>query len=79
MFYVTELRDVLGKDGINLGGLGVFVLIAYATGHLLGAIGNLIEAVHWRTQGGMPTNWIVGMRPRAYCRRSRLPTGGRRE
>jgi hypothetical protein len=64
MFYVPQLQDVLGKDGINLGGLGVFVLIAYATGHLLGAIGNLIEAVHWRTRGGMPTSWIVGTRPR---------------
>jgi hypothetical protein len=63
MFYVPQLRDILGKDGINLGGLGVYVLIAYATGHLLGAIGNLIEAVHWRTRGGMPTSWIVGTRP----------------
>src|ERR1700730_6630411 len=64
MFYVPELRDVLGKDGVNLGGLGVFVLIAYAMGHLLGAIGNLIEAAYWRTRGGMPTSWIVGTRPR---------------
>ena len=64
MFYVPELRGALGKDGINLGGLGVFVLVAYAMGHLLGAIGNLIEAVYWRTRGGMPTSWIVGTRPR---------------
>jgi hypothetical protein len=62
--YIPELRDVLGKDGINLGGLGVFMLIAYATGHLLAALGNLIETGYWRTRGGMPTNWIVGMRPR---------------
>jgi hypothetical protein len=49
MFYLPELRNVLGKDGVNLGGLGVFVLIAYAMGHLLGAVGNLIEAAYWRT------------------------------
>jgi hypothetical protein len=64
MFYLPELRDILGKDGINLGGLGVFVLIAYATGHVLAAIGNLVEAVYWRTRAGMPTNWVVGIRPR---------------
>jgi hypothetical protein len=64
MFYVPELRNVLGKDGVNLGGLGVFVLIAYAMGHLLGAVGNLIEAAYWRTRGGMPTSWVVGSRPR---------------
>jgi hypothetical protein len=64
MFYIPELRDVLGKEGINLGGLGVFLLIAYATGHLLAALGNLIETAFWRTRGGMPTNWIVGTRPR---------------
>ena len=52
MFYLPELRNVLGKDGVNLGGLGVFVLIAYAMGHLLGAVGNLIEAAYWRTRGG---------------------------
>jgi len=64
MFYLPELRNVLGKDGVNLGGLGVFVLIAYAMGHLLGAVGNLIEAAYWRTRGGMPTSWVVGSRPR---------------
>jgi hypothetical protein len=63
MSYFPELRDIIGRDGINLGGLGVFVLIAYAAGHLLGAVGNLIEAIYWRTRGGMPTNWIVGIRP----------------
>ena len=61
MLYVPELRDVLGKNGIDLGGLGVFLLVAFATGHLLAAFGNLIvEIPYWRIWGGIPTNWIVG-------------------
>ena len=63
-FYVPVLRDVLGKDGISIGGLGVFVLISYAAGHLLAALGNGIEGIYWRCRGGMPSNWIIGSRPR---------------
>ena len=64
MFYVPELRDVLAKDGISIGGLGVFLLVAFATGHLLAALGNVVEAAYWRAKGGMPTSWIVGSNPR---------------
>jgi hypothetical protein len=64
MFYVPALRDVLAKDGISIGGLGIFVIISYAVGHLLAALGNGIENVYWRLKGGMPSNWIVGPNPR---------------
>ena len=63
-FYVPVLRDVLGKDRISIGGLGVFVIISYAAGHLLAALGNGIEGIYWRCRGGMPSNWIIGSRPR---------------
>jgi hypothetical protein len=55
---------VLAKDGISIGGLGIFVIISYAAGHLLAALGNGIETLHWRCSGGMPSNWIVGPSPR---------------
>lgn len=64
MFYVPALRDVLAKDGISIGGLGIFVIISYAVGHLLAALGNGIENLYWRWKGGMPSNWIVGPSPR---------------
>jgi hypothetical protein len=66
MFYVPDLRDVLAKDGVSIGGLGIFVIISYAAGHLLAGLGNGIENVywHWRCRGGMPSNWIVGRSPR---------------
>lgn len=64
MFYLPGLRDILSKDGVSIGGLGIFVIISYAIGHLLAAIGNVIENFYWRLKGGMPSNWIVGASPR---------------
>ena len=64
MFYVPALRDVLAKDGVSIGGLGIFVIISYAVGHLVAVLGNIIENLHWRWWGGMPSNWIVGPSPR---------------
>ena len=64
MFYIPELRDVFAKDGVSVGGLGIFVIISYAAGHLLAALGNVIEYLYWQLRGGMPSNWIVGISPR---------------
>lgn len=47
----------LVKD-VSVGGLGIFIVLAYAVGHLVQAVGNLIEAVWWKCWGGMPTNWL---------------------
>lgn len=49
---------VLIKD-ISFGGLGIFIVLAYAAGHLVQAVGNLIEVVWWKCWGGMPTNWLL--------------------
>lgn len=64
MFYNPGLRDILAKDGVSVGGLGIFVIISYASGHLLAALGNVIEKLYWHSKGGMPSNWIVGPKPR---------------
>jgi hypothetical protein len=64
MFYIAGLRDIFAKDGISVGGLGIFVIISYAIGHLLAALGNLIENIYWYLKGGMPSNWIIGPKPR---------------
>ncbi len=64
MFYISELRDVFAKDGVSVGGLGIFVIISYAIGHLLAAFGNVIENLYWRITGGMPSDWVVGPEPR---------------
>lgn len=60
MFFVPDLRNVFAKDGFNVGGLGVFVLVAYAAGHGIAAIGNIVEKALWKGFGGMPSDWVVG-------------------
>jgi hypothetical protein len=64
MFYNPSLQNVLTKDGVSVGGLGIFIIISYASGHLLAALGNVIEKLYWQCKGGMPSNWIVGPKPR---------------
>jgi hypothetical protein len=63
LFYIRDLRDLLAKDGVSIGGLGIFVIISYAVGHLLAALGNGIENLYWLCRGGMPSNWIIGPSP----------------
>jgi len=57
MFYRPELRDVFAKESVSIGGFGVFLIISYAAGHLLAALGNIIENLYWKWKGGMPSNW----------------------
>lgn len=45
------------KD-ISVGGLGVFVLLAYACGHLIQAVGNVIEWFWWKAFRGLPSDWV---------------------
>lgn len=45
------------KD-VSVGGLGIFVLLAYASGHLVQAVGNVIEWLWWKMFGGMPSDWV---------------------
>jgi hypothetical protein len=59
MFFFPSLRELLAKDGISLGQLGIFVLLSYAAGHLIAAVGNVGETLLWRLAGGMPTDWVT--------------------
>jgi hypothetical protein len=59
LFYFPALSALLAKDGISVGQLGIFMLLAYAAGHLIAAAGNLLETILWRPFGGMPTNWVT--------------------
>ena len=34
------------------------MVLAYVVGHLIQALGNLIEQLFWALQGGMPTDWL---------------------
>jgi hypothetical protein len=46
-------------DSISLGGLGMFVVLAYATGHVLEGCAIPIDWLMWQLYGGRPTYWII--------------------
>jgi hypothetical protein len=52
-------RAMLGEKGLSIGDLGLFVLVAFVLGHLIQAIGNMLEPVIW-FPFGLPTNWVRG-------------------
>jgi hypothetical protein len=62
LFFFPVLQTVLTKEGVSLGDLGIFLLLSYAAGQLIAAIGNLAESILWRFVGGMPTDWITKTR-----------------
>ncbi len=43
---------------LTVGDLGLFVIVAYATGHVIQAIGNRVERLWWLAWGGRPTDWV---------------------
>lgn len=62
--FVPELKSFLGADGLTIGGLGLFVILSYAVGHAVAALGNVLEALLWWPLGGMPSNWVTRKTPR---------------
>lgn len=42
---------------LSIGGLGLGVILAYAAGHLVQAVGNMVEKAWWWAWGGMPSDW----------------------
>lgn len=51
----TNLKPLLLPD--NLGSATVYLILAYAVGHLLQGLGNLFENGYWRIWNGVPTDW----------------------
>jgi hypothetical protein len=56
-FVLPDIRQIFLREGFSLSGLILFLLIAYAAGHLIADIGDIIEKIWWGLQGGMPTEW----------------------
>jgi hypothetical protein len=50
-----ESRALFSKERVSLGELGLFVIVAYAAGQLVQAIGNYLEWLWWKPWGGMPS------------------------
>jgi hypothetical protein len=52
------LKQVVGDQNLSLGEFGIFVVLAYVAGHLVQAVGNLVEWGWWKLWGGWPSDWI---------------------
>lgn len=52
-----EFRTLLGQEGVSIGGLGFFVMMAFVLGHLIQALGNVVDGIVWLIPG-MPTAWV---------------------
>jgi hypothetical protein len=76
LFFFPSLKELLAKDGVSVGQLGIFVLLSYAAGHLIAALGNFGEWLLWRPFGGMPSDWVVQEKTKLLSeeQRKRLPT-----
>ena len=59
LLFFPALQTVLTQHGVSLGDLGIFVLLSYAAGHLMAAIGNMGESLFWHFFGGMPTDYVT--------------------
>lgn len=58
-YLLPNVGDLGALFQMQLGGLGVFALLAYVAGHLAQAIGNVIESAYWNAWGGMPSAWVL--------------------
>lgn len=65
-----ELRALMSTEGLSLGDLGLFLVVAFVMGHLLQALGNLVDGAFWALPG-LPTAWIRSPRQTLISGRQR--------
>lgn len=53
----APLWQLLNDRALSVGDLALFLILAYITGHLTQAIGNVLEAGWWWIWGGRPALW----------------------
>lgn len=58
MLLFPELREILGKDGIQLGGLGLILVLSLAVGQLVQAVGNFVRWLDY-TIGPDPSSKLL--------------------
>jgi hypothetical protein len=68
LFYIPALNTLVAKDGVTLGQFGIFLLLSYAAGHFIAALGNVLESALWRSFGGMPSDWLTRQKPSLLSR-----------
>ena len=59
LLFLPVLKPLFATDAVTVGGLGLFLILAYALGHAVAAVGNVLEKLLWWPFGGVPTNWVT--------------------
>ncbi|MGY4333302.1 hypothetical protein ACVWWG_007719 [Bradyrhizobium sp. LB7.2] len=59
-----DARTQLTNSSISVGAFGILLVVGYASGQLIAALGNLIDLIYWKLWGGIPSTWIVGAQPK---------------
>lgn len=54
-----EFRGLFGKGGLDVAGLGLFLIMSFVTGHIVQSFGNLIEYALKRVPGGNPADTLL--------------------
>ena len=54
---IPKIAVLIPFKEMSLGSLGLFLILAYAAGHLLQGAGNFIECAWW-FRSGMPSDWV---------------------
>ncbi len=57
VFYPAIPNAVSGSP-LGLGEVAAGTVVAYGLGHVVQALGNLLEAGWWKSWGGMPSDWV---------------------
>lgn len=53
-----EIGELIQKQDITLGSLGLIVILSYVGGHIVQGVGDLLEKFYWYWWGGKPTDWV---------------------
>ncbi len=54
----TLIAQTIPLSDMSLGSLGVFLILAYAAGHLVQTLGGFLEKAWWYKHG-MPSDWVL--------------------
>lgn len=57
-FIWPEAQQKFTADSLSFGEFGLGIVVAYAIGHLIQGLGNLVEKAWWYFWCGMPTDWL---------------------
>ena len=67
-----DFKQAITSKSISVGGFGIFLVLSYASGQLIAAVGNILESIYWFFRGGMPSYWVIGKNPKLLSSSQRM-------